>query len=91
MQNLVRFHQFALKILSGNEIPTSIKGHDSLVIFRKFKHNNPNIDVVYINAYATFGQITSICSQNIFKILSGNEILTSIKGHNSVINSSKLK
>ena len=27
MQNLVKFHQFILKLLSGNEILTSIKGH----------------------------------------------------------------
>ena len=47
--------------------------------------NNPNADLVNINAYAKFGQIPSIC----LKILSGNEILTSIKGHNSVINLQK--
>ena len=28
-------------------------------------HNNPNLDLVSINAYAKFGQIPSICSQNI--------------------------
>ena len=27
IQNLVKFRQLFLKILSGNEIPTSIKGH----------------------------------------------------------------
>ena len=27
--------------------------------------NNPNLDVVNINAYAKFGQIPSICSQDI--------------------------
>ena len=48
-------------------------------------HNNPNLDLVNINADAKFGQIPSICSQDI-----GNEILTSIKGHNSVINFWKL-
>ena len=28
-------------------------------------HNNPNLDFVNINAYAQFGQIPSICSQDI--------------------------
>ena len=28
-------------------------------------HNNPNLDLVNINAYAKFGQIPSICSQDI--------------------------
>ena len=27
--------------------------------------NNPNLDLVNINAYAKFGQISSICSQDI--------------------------
>ena len=27
--------------------------------------NNPNLDLVNINAYANFGQIPSICSQDI--------------------------
>ena len=39
--------------------------------------NNPNLDLVNINAHTKFGQIRSI-----LKILSGNEILKS--GHNSV-------
>ena len=43
--------------------------------------NNPNLDFVNINAYK-LGEILSICSQ----ILSVNEILTSIKGHDSVTN-----
>ena len=30
MQNLVKFRQLFLKILSRNEIPTSIKGHNSV-------------------------------------------------------------
>ena len=65
MQNLVKFHQFVLKILSRNEILTSIKGHNSVINLRKLTLNNPNIDLVNINAYAKFGQIPSICSQDI--------------------------
>ena len=42
--------------------------------------NNPKVDVVNINAYANLGKIHSF----ILKILSGNEILTSFKGRNSV-------
>ena len=34
IQNLVRFCQFVLKILSGNKILTSIKGHNSVKIFQ---------------------------------------------------------
>ena len=63
MQNLAKFHQFANKILSGNEILTSIKGHNSVEMFGKLTHNNPNLDLVNINAYAKFGQIPSIHSQ----------------------------
>ena len=62
-QNLVKFHQFVLK--SWNEIPTSIKGHNSAINLWKFMRNNPNIDVFNINAYAKFGQIPSIISQDI--------------------------
>ena len=28
-QNFIKIHQFVLKILNGNKIPTSIKGHSS--------------------------------------------------------------
>ena len=65
LQNFVEFHQFVLKILSGNEIPTSIKGHNSVINLRKFMRNNPNLDVFNINAYAKFDQIWSIISQDI--------------------------
>ena len=65
MQNLDKFHQFVLKILSGNEIRTSIKGHNSVINFQKLTLNNPNLDLVNINAYAKFGQIPFIRSQDI--------------------------
>ena len=65
MQNLVKFHQFFLKILSGNKILKSIQGHNSVINLQKLTHNNPNIDLVNINAYAKFGKIPSICSQDI--------------------------
>ena len=65
MHNLAEFHQFILKILSGNEILTPIKGHNSVKNLRKLMCNDPNLDLVNINAYAKFGQILSICSRDI--------------------------
>ena len=65
IQNLVRLHQFVLKILSGNKILTSIKGHNSVINLRKLMRYNAHLDLVSVNAYAKFDQIPSICSQNI--------------------------
>ena len=51
--------------------------------------NNPNLDLVNINAYTKYGQILLIRS-----LLRGNEILnkflTSAKGHNSISNVQKM-
>ena len=41
--------------------------------------NNPNLDLININAYIKFGENLSICSQNIEQ----KQILAQIKGHNS--------
>ena len=65
IQNLVRFCQFVLKILSGNEILTSIKGHNSVKILRKMTGNNPKLDLVNVDVHTKFGQILSIRSQDI--------------------------
>ena len=65
IQNLVRFCQSALKILSGNEILTSIKGHNSVKILRKMKGNNPKLDHVNVDVHTKFGQILSIRSRDI--------------------------
>ena len=87
IQNLVKFCPLVLKILSGNEILTSIKGHNTLV------------QICEICRYTIPTKILLIlmCIQNlvkfcplVLKILSGNEILTSIKGHNSVANLQKM-
>ena len=64
IQNLVRFCQFVLKILSGNKILTSIKGSNSVKILRKMTGNNPKLDVVNVDVYTKFGQILSIRSQD---------------------------
>ena len=64
-QNLVGFCQFVLKILSGNEILTSIKGRSSVKILRNMTGNNPKLDLVNDDVHTNFGRILSICSQDI--------------------------
>ena len=65
IQNLVGFCQFVLKILSGNEILTSIKGRNSVKILQKMTGNNPKLDLVNIDVLTKFGRILSIRSQDI--------------------------
>ena len=65
IQNSVRFCQFVLKILSGNEILTSIMGSNSVKILRKMTGNNPKLDLDNVDVHTKFGQILSICSQDI--------------------------
>ena len=55
IQNLVSFCQFVLKILSKNQILTSIKGSNSVANLRKTKIFNTNIDIVNDNVYTKFG------------------------------------
>ena len=64
-QNLVGFCRFVLKILSGNEILTSIKGCNSVKILRKMTSNNPKLDLVNDDVHTKFGRILSILSQDI--------------------------
>ena len=63
--NLVRFCQFVLKILSGNEILTAIKGRNSVKILKKVTGNNPKLDLVNVDVHTKYGQILSIRSQDI--------------------------
>ena len=65
IQNLVKFCPLVLKILSGNEIRTSIKGHYSVANLQKMTLYNPNLDLVNANVYTNFGKILSIGSQDI--------------------------
>ena len=65
IQNLDRFCQFVLKILSGNEILKSIKGRNSIKILQKMTGNNPKLDLVNDDMHTKFGQILSIRSQDI--------------------------
>ena len=73
-QNLVGFCQFVLKILSGNEILTSIKGHNSVKILRKMTGNNPKLDLVNVDVLC-IQNLVRFC-QAILKILNGNKMFT---------------
>ena len=59
IQNLVKLCQLVLKILSGNKILTSIKGHNSVANLRKMTLYNPNLDLINVNVYTKFGLILS--------------------------------
>ena len=65
IQNMVRFCQYVLKILSRNEIGTSINGSNSVKILQKMTGNNPKPDLINVDVHTNFGQILSICSQDI--------------------------
>ena len=65
IQNLALFCQFDLKILSKNQILTSIKGRNSVANLRKTKIYNTNIDLVNDIVFTKFGLILSINSQDI--------------------------
>ena len=75
IQNLVLFCQFVVKILSKNQILTSIKGRNSVANLRKTKIYNTNI----LSLIMCIQTLVSFC-QFLLKILSKNQILTSIKG-----------
>ena len=65
IQNLDGFCKFVLKILSGNEVLKSIKGHNSVKKLRKMTGNNPKLDLVNDDVHTKFGRILSIRSQDI--------------------------
>ena len=84
LQHFIKINQL-VRILSINEISTSIKGHNSVENERK---------VLFIQIYTLS---ISMHIQNlieihklIHKILSINKILTSIKGQNSIKNRPKI-
>ena len=64
IQNLVLSCQFILKILSKNQILTSIKGRNSVENLRKTKIYNTNVDLVSDNVYTKFGLNLFIGSQD---------------------------
>ena len=60
IQNLVLFCHFVLKILSKNQILTSIKGRNSLANLRKTTIYNTKVDLVDDNVFTKFGLNRSI-------------------------------
>ena len=74
IQILAKFCPLVLKILSGNEILTSIKGRNSVVNLRNLTLYNPNLDFIYVNVYTKFGSILSIGSQDIERKRNSNII-----------------
>ena len=89
-QNLVGFCQFILKILSGNEILTSIKGRNSVKILRKMTGNNPKLDLVNDDVHTKFGRILSIRSEDIEQKRNSDVNIGPSKGNNSYANLGKL-
>ena len=65
IQNLDKFCQLVLKILSGNKILTSIKGRNSVENLRNLTLYNPNLDTINVNVYTKFDKILSIGSKDI--------------------------
>ena len=65
IQNLVSNCLFFLKILSKNQILTSIKGFNSVANLRKTMIYDTNIDHVNDNVYKKFGLNRSIRFQDI--------------------------
>ena len=55
IQNLVKFCPSVLKILSRNDILTSIKGRNSVANLRNLTLYNPNLDIISVNVYTKFG------------------------------------
>ena len=54
IQYLVKFCPLVLKILSGNEILTSIKGHNSVGNVQNLPLYNPNLDIINVNVNTKF-------------------------------------
>ena len=63
LQNFIKIHQLVHKILSINEISTSIKGHNSVENGRNMLFNQPTLDLVNINAHTKFDRNPKINSQ----------------------------
>ena len=63
LQNFIKIHQFVHKILSINEISTSIKGHNSVENELKILLNHQNLHLVNINAYTKFDRNPQTNSQ----------------------------
>ena len=86
IQNLVKLCLLVLKILSRNEILTSIKGHNSVAYLRNLTLYKTNLDIINVTCIQNLVKFCPL----VLKILSGNKILTPIKGHYSVANLHKM-
>ena len=87
-QNLVKFCPFILKIWSKNLILESIKGRNSVPNLRKKQRFT--ILTLILSMMMCIQNLVLFC-QFVLKILSKKQILTSIKGSNSVANLRKTK
>ena len=65
LQSLVSFCRFVLKIMSKNQILTSIKGRNSVANLRKTTIYNTKVDLVDDNVFTKFGLNRSIRFQDI--------------------------
>ena len=79
-----------LKILSGNEILTSIKGSNSVKISQKMTGNNPKLDLADVDGHTKFGQILSIGAQDIERKRNFGSNEGPFTGNNSFANLRKL-
>ena len=73
IHNLVSICLFFLKILSKNQILTSIKNGNSVANLRKTMIYDTNIDVVNDNVYTKFGHNRSIRFQDIEQKLNSDD------------------
>ena len=73
IQNLVSICLFFLKILSKNQILTSIKNGNSVANLLKTMIYNTNIDLVNDNVHTKFGRNRSIRFQDIEQKLNSND------------------
>ena len=87
IQTLVSFCQFVLKILSKNQILTSIKGRNSLANLRKTAIYNTKVDLVDDNVFTKFDLNRSIRFKDIEKKLNS----ASNKGSNYIANLPKFE
>ena len=65
LQNSIKIHQLVHKILSINEISTSIKGHNSVENEQKILFNHLNLHLINNNAYTKLDRNPQINSQDI--------------------------
>ena len=77
IQNLVKFGPLVLKILSGNEILTSIKGHNSVANLQNLMLYNPNLDLISVMCIQNLDKLCPL----VLKIWSGNEMVTELRNN----------